>query len=186
MLKKYQGGFTAIELVLLAALVAVIGAAAYFAYQNHQHAVRPTASSRAATPSPSVSPSPASNQLAITQWGVSMTLPAGLSGLTYNFTKTLDTGAPEADIISPKLKGQPSLCSDQTTTDGSLASIVRTDTVPTAFDNEAPPADQLRHIGSYYYQLVLPNGSSCQKSPDLQAQEASQLKLLEQAFQTLK
>lgn len=57
MKKQGQNGFTAVEIVLSLALVGVIGAAGYFAYQNsssHQQAtVSPTAT---ASTAPSVSP----------------------------------------------------------------------------------------------------------------------------------
>lgn len=58
---KYQKGFTAIEIVLVVALLAILGAGGYFAYTARQNTAAPTASSTptptavaSTTPSPSV------------------------------------------------------------------------------------------------------------------------------------
>jgi prepilin-type N-terminal cleavage/methylation domain-containing protein len=181
---RNERGFTALEVILVIALVAVIGGAAYYAMQarsNSQTTQTAKASPKAsasASPSASKSGQSSGSVLNISQWGVKMTLPAGLTDLSY----TLDSKNSMAMIVSKQLKGKPSSCTGQTVTDGSLANVVKSSTSIMGFGKVS--TTQI-HIGANYYDLGLPNGSSCQKTADLQKLEADQTDMLKQAFRTL-
>jgi prepilin-type N-terminal cleavage/methylation domain-containing protein len=179
---RNERGFTALEVILVIALVAVIGGAAYYAMQarsNSQTTQTAKASPKAsASPSASTSGQSSGSVLNISQWGVKMTLPAGLTDLSY----TLDSKNSMAMIVSKQLKGKPSSCTGQTVTDGSLANVVKSSTSIMGFGKVS--TTQI-HIGANYYDLGLPNGSSCQKTADLQKLETDQTDMLKQAFRTL-
>ncbi|HSX00891.1 MAG TPA: hypothetical protein VLF67_01500 [Candidatus Saccharimonas sp.] len=112
----------------------------------------------------------------VSEWGISVPIKAGLSGLLYSY----DHGTETIDIISPQLKGQPSVCTGQTKTTGELAKITRT----TASLPSVPAALQ-KQVGSYYYVLLLPNGSSCQPTPALSQVESLQTADLRATFPSI-
>jgi Tfp pilus assembly protein PilV len=181
---KNQNGFSVIEATLAVLLLAAIGVAGYFAYQaQHNNSNnQPLATTKTTITSKATTTTKPANEFDITPWEVKMTLPAGLSGLSY----TLDTPGTTATFISAQLKGQPSSCTGQSTTTGELGTITSSTAAPTSdFPGVPIPADLERKVGSTYYRLTLPNGSSCQSSSSLTTTETNQTQLLQQAFQTL-
>lgn len=183
-----QSGFTVIEIIIALGLLVVLGVVGYQAFQNSSQSDKTVIVSPTATPTKSTA---VGNQLTITQFGVSMTLTAGLSGLSYKYvpaaTNTDAAGKPYAasayvNLISSQLKGQPSKCTGY---DGSIASITSSTTAPTNQDSSPYSGALSKKIGANYYFLGLPNGGPCFDGALAQT-EASQRTLIQQAFATLK
>lgn len=86
MKKIDQKGFSALDIILGIALVAVIGVAVYFAYQNAQNKTSSTAApkpSSSQSQTPTTSPSPSAGYLVITQWGVKLPASGILANVHY-------------------------------------------------------------------------------------------------------
>jgi hypothetical protein len=184
-----QGGFSALDTVLAVVLVAAIGAASYFAMQNMHKTTSPTASASPlphATPSPTPSNVEKDGMLTIAQFGVSMTVPSGLSGLSYTYTAANE---PTADLISSQLKGQQSVCGGAqgkgSISDGNLGNITQSDAQPKNMDGSPYTGALMKKIGAKYYFLGLPNGGPCFTGALAQT-ETSQRAAIQQAFSTLK
>jgi hypothetical protein len=182
---KNQNGFTAFDIIIVIVALVAIGAAGYFAYQarrntNNDYSV--VVPKKTATTTATSATTKPSSEFDIKEWSVKMTLPTGLSGLSYS----LDSKTAVAIFVSAQLKGQPSSCTDQSVTDGVLATVTSSTTEPTSgFPGDPIPTNLERKVGSTYYLLSLPNGSSCQSSTSLKTTEADQTQLIQQAFQTL-
>lgn len=194
-----QRGFSALETILLLIIVAIIaGVGGYVLHANNKAG----STINAANKSSSTTAKSDSQVLDIKEWNVKMTLPTGLKDLTYELTEpTTSTayGGANGDqpyevtnpayvkLISPQLKGKPSSCTDETSTSGEFSSIDRSSTDPNSQPHDGQlTADNLRHIGKYYYVLSQPNGLSCQSSDALKDLEGKQTDLAKQAFKTLR
>jgi hypothetical protein len=83
-----QKGFSVLDIILGIALVAVIGVAGYFAYQNAQNKTSSSATpklSSSQSPTPTTSPTPSTGYLVIAQWGVKLPATGVLANLQYKF-----------------------------------------------------------------------------------------------------
>lgn len=196
-LKNAQAGFSALDAILVVVLLAALGAAAYFAYQNmHNNGQGSSTASVSPLPHVKASPTPTAEKggvLTITQFGVKLTVPSGLTGLAYIYVapsiskdatgKQFNNPA-RVDLISSQLKGQKSNCSGPF--DGNIGSISRDTAAPTNMDGSPLqlPNPGVKKIDTYYYQLGLPNGD-CFFGTSLAQTESNQRTLIQQAFATL-
>jgi hypothetical protein len=118
-----------------------------------------------------------SNELVITQWGVKLTLPSGLSDLGY---AVKNVGGVEIAYFSTKtLVGLDPNCS---TDNAGIGAISRETSLRDASDPYAGEA--MKHIGNYYYYYGHPQ-AYCSDNAAAQKEDIAQMAEMETTFSTL-
>src|SRR6266567_2173654 len=84
-LPKREAGFSIVELLLLAAIVALIGAAGWYAYKHHQKTTVVSVTTSSTKTSTTTHSQPTTNYLTIKEWGV-RTPYSGTDTLTYSIS----------------------------------------------------------------------------------------------------
>ena len=117
------------------------------------------------------------NELVITQWGVKLTLPSGLSDLEY---AVKNVGGIEIAYLSTKtLVGLDPNCS----TDNSGIGAISRETSPRDASDPYGSAP-MKHIGNYYYYYGHPQ-AYCSDNAAAQKEDIAQMAELETTFSTL-
>lgn len=139
-----QKGFSALDMILSIALVAAIGVAGYFAYQNAQGKTNSSATpspSITSSPTPPTSSSPSIGYLVITQWGVKLPVAGVIANLQY---KIVD-GA--VKFYTPELFPKYEACGPT----GGLGALSR---IATSADTGTVSAIKAGTINGYNYYYV--------------------------------
>jgi len=142
---RNQDGFTAVEGILIAVIVCLVGFVGWYVWHNHKTApISLTSQSRSATTNTSSSTQDTS--LDITEWGVSMTIPQALGKVTYSIA----SNGTDLNFSSDLQKTMPASCNlSQASGPWGIASYT---------DATVDPSQKaaLTHIGNSYYQFVYP------------------------------
>lgn len=88
-INKNESGFSAVELILVTAIVVLIGVVGWIVYKNYHKTTAATSTTKSATStSPSITTTPTTNSatpdlIKIPQLGIEISVPASLEDLTY-------------------------------------------------------------------------------------------------------
>ncbi len=126
------------------------------------------------------------NIFTIPEYGIQLTLPAGLTSDDIQYYAQIDRPGTTTDshlwsTVSFTTKSLLQLDNGCTAEEGSIGMIVRYSEDPTAIKAEVRES---RPLGNHYFAFAAPQGS-CTTNPNAQKLESSQIKLLQQTFETI-
>lgn len=130
-LQKNESGFSAVEVVLVLVIVALIGTVGWLVYKNHHKtttaaitttsATKPTTSTTTKTTTKTTTTTPSTTTVVkIPELSIEITVPNSIDDLTYHYTSsTSGSGAKEltADLSTSSLAAQVSSCTANSSTD---------------------------------------------------------------------
>jgi hypothetical protein len=192
-LKSQSGSMLIPEIILGVLVLAAVGFAIYSAIHSKNKAqASKNTPMVSASPSPSVSASPAmsaspkpSNEFEVSQLGIKMTLPTGLTGLVYSIQSN-QTGQYNGQSYTVSIarfsttaleQDDPANCSDSSGPVGTISDFGSFNPTGTRSEYQA----KIEKLGNSYYEFGAPEGE-CSTSSAANKIQSAMWPLLSQAF----